>query len=202
MRVLITQKASLLMCFVCVCGCVAVYAHVCVCAVQGVSKGSLVELICKRDPLITGELLPSLPGSMSTANAPAAGSGSAAGGTAAAAPPPAAGLDSLPPGAGAAAVAAHSLGMAGPAGGQQWQAAAATAGGPPSLPRPQQQPSQQQQRQQAEELQTQGGSSRGLASGAVDFVLAVGDDRSDEDMFTAIEQYADTPRHPAEVSAL
>jgi trehalose-6-phosphatase len=30
-------------------------------------------------------------------------------------------------------------------------------------------------------------------------VLAVGDDRSDEDMFTAIEHYADTPRHPAEV---
>ncbi|WIA31619.1 hypothetical protein OEZ86_002503 [Tetradesmus obliquus] len=163
---------------------------------QGISKGSLVELICKRDPLVTGEAAPSMPGSTS---APAA-----------AAPEPAAAaaagsLDGLPPGAGAAAVAAHSLGMGGPAGGQQWQAAhaAAAAGGPPPLPRQpvHQQQMQQQQQQQAAADAAAGGSSRGLAGGAVDFVLAVGDDRSDEDMFTAIEQYADTPRHPAEVFA-
>jgi hypothetical protein len=65
-----------------------------------------------------------------------------------------------------------------------------------------QQQMQQQQQQQAAADAAGGGSSRGLAGGAVDFVLAVGDDRSDEDMFTAIEQYADTPRHPAEVSLL
>jgi trehalose-6-phosphatase len=63
----------------------------------------------------------------------------------------------------------------------------------------QQQMQQQQQQQNAADA-AGGGTSRGLAGGAVDFVLAVGDDRSDEDMFTAIEQYADTPRHPAEVS--
>jgi trehalose-6-phosphatase len=64
----------------------------------------------------------------------------------------------------------------------------------------QQQMQQQQQQQAAADAAAVGGSSKGLAGGAVDFVLAVGDDRSDEDMFTAIEQYADTPRHPAEVS--
>ncbi|KAF6264985.1 trehalose-6-phosphate synthase/phosphatase [Scenedesmus sp. NREL 46B-D3] len=163
---------------------------------QGISKGSLVELICKRDPLVTGELPPSMPGST---NAPAATPDSAAPGSGSSH------VDGLPPGAGAAAVAAHSLGMAGPAGGQQWQAshAAAAAGGPPPLPRQpmHQQQMQQQQQQQAAADAAGGGSSRGLAGGAVDFVLAVGDDRSDEDMFTAIEQYADTPRHPAEVFA-
>ncbi|KAF8070915.1 TPS5 [Scenedesmus sp. PABB004] len=89
---------------------------------QGVSKGSLVELICKRDPLVTGELPPSLPGSSSTTNA-AAAAASSGGGAAAA-------LAALPPGAGAAAVAAHSLGLAGPAGGQQF----AAGGAPPPPP--------------------------------------------------------------------
>eukprot|EP00878_Enallax_costatus_P009546 GHUV01009976.1.p1 GENE.GHUV01009976.1~~GHUV01009976.1.p1 ORF type:complete len:129 (+),score=47.81 GHUV01009976.1:48-389(+) len=67
---------------------------------------------------------------------------------------------------------------------------------------------QQQQRQQSaghpplpSGQAMAGAGSKGLAAGPVDFVLAVGDDRSDEDMFTAIEQYADTPRHPAEVFA-
>lgn len=155
---------------------------------QGVSKGSLVELICKRDPVVTGELPPSMPGSSSGVEGSVGNSGAVE-------------MD-MPPGSGAAAVAAHSLGLGAPAGGQQWQAAGGSSGGVPPLP-------QQQQRQQqaghpplphGQTSPGAGGGVRGLASGAVDFVLAVGDDRSDEDMFTAIEQYADTPRHPAEVS--
>jgi len=40
-----------------------------------------------------------------------------------------------------------------------------------------------------------------VATRDVDFVLAIGDDRSDEDMFLTIEKHADTPQHPAEVFA-
>lgn len=35
--------------------------------------------------------------------------------------------------------------------------------------------------------------------GPADFVLCIGDDRSDEDMFLAIEQHVNTPQQPAEV---
>lgn len=162
---------------------------------QGVSKGSLVELICKRDSVVIGQQQPTAPGSSSssvehtTADSSIGGPGN------------------MPAGAGAAVVAAHSLGLGAPAGGQHWQAAGGSAGGLQQQHKQhQQQPGQPPlppvQKQAAAATGTDGaGAARGLLSGAVDFVLAVGDDRSDEDMFTAIEQYADTPRHPAEVRA-
>jgi hypothetical protein len=150
---------------------------------QGVSKGSLVELICKRDVAVMG----------------------ATGGAGAAA-------SSLPPAsAGAAAVAAHSLGRGGPASGMVWEAAGTAQAGLQVQPLSAQEQEQQQQQQQQQHMQAQppaaaSGASRPPAAPGTaqqqqrfDFVLAIGDDRSDEDMFTAIEQYADTPRHPAEV---
>ncbi len=45
-------------------------------------------------------------------------------------------------------------------------------------------------------------SSDGSSNGGVaEFVLCIGDDRSDEDMFLAIEHNANTPQSPAEVRA-
>ena len=145
------------------------------------SKGSLVELICKADPAILA------PSAAAAAAAAAAGKGPAASGQAP--------LPPLP--AGPAAPGAH----AGPAGSfkfqqqQQQQMQGVVQQG-------EQQPGQQQQQPQEMEgvLQQQAAGVPQRAR-AVDFVLAVGDDRSDEDMFTAIEHYADTPRHPAEVRA-
>eukprot|EP00879_Flechtneria_rotunda_P018573 GHRR01019489.1.p1 GENE.GHRR01019489.1~~GHRR01019489.1.p1 ORF type:complete len:531 (+),score=203.85 GHRR01019489.1:184-1776(+) len=184
---------------------------------QGVSKGSLVELICKRDPVVTGEVAPHHPGSTSLA-AGVVGSGPvwaaspspAAAAAAGADSHPAAGaatvtsMQDLPPGFGAAAMAARSLG-------QQRQPATAAAGGGGggglASPTAQQQQMQIDQAgsgqlvQSPQDQQQERAAPRDLTGVAVDFVLAVGDDRSDEDMFTAIEQYADTPRHPAEVFA-
>jgi hypothetical protein len=52
--------------------------------------------------------------------------------------------------------------------------------------------------QQQQQQQQQGAQSRQQP----DFVLAIGDDRSDEEMFLTIEQNANTPAHPAMVSCL
>lgn len=131
-----------------------------------------------------GEVAPSQPGAQSAAAGVVGGV-----------------VDSLPAGAGAgaAAVAAHSLGLSGTAGsyfaGSSSHAAAAAAGQPPApqSPEPMQADGAGLQEQQKQPQ-------RPAKNEAIDFVLAVGDDRSDEDMFIAIEQYADTPRHPAEVS--